>query len=306
MEITSKIKNADAVTHGGLFHTDDVMATVILKKLFGDFSLCRVDRLPKNLPDDILIYDIGSGKFDHHQKGGNGTRRNDVPYAAAGLIWREYGKRVLRKICEDITDDQLESVWRILDRELIAGIDAVDNGVYPKVDYPVKLASISAVISSFNPTWDSEESFDNAFLKAVSFAESIFDNFLRNAVADVKAKDIVEQGIEESEGGIMLFEEFIPWVKFIHRSRNPKAKEILFVVFPSARGGWMWQAVTDGIGSREFRKPVPKQWHGASPDELWIMTGAHTANFCHQTGFCGGAETMEDAIKMARVAIDCK
>lgn len=316
MEIIRNFKRAEAITHGGLFHADDVMATVFLKKRFGDFSLCRFDYLPKNVPEDILIYDIGGGKYDHHQKGGNGARRNDVPYASAGLIWRDFGKRVIRKLCEELTDEQVESVWRILDRELIAGIDAVDNGAYPKLDYPVKNASISAMISSFNPTWDSEESFDDAFLKAVKFAEGIFDNFLKNAVSDVKAKDIVEQAIEESEAGIMAFETYVPWLKYIYNSRNPKADEILFVVFPSTRGGWMWQAVNEK-GSREFRKAVPAEWRGLgnekdeaqrreSREALWLMTGAHTATFCHQTGFCGGAETIEDAIKMARVAIDCE
>ena len=73
---------ATAMTHGGKFHADDVISTVILKKIYGDsFKLIRTFRVPNDLPSNVIVYDIGGGALDHHQKGGNGVRKNGVPYS---------------------------------------------------------------------------------------------------------------------------------------------------------------------------------------------------------------------------------
>ena len=98
---TNSIQKANLITHGGVFHADDVMATVILEKVFGDVTVCRVLEVPEKLNSNVIVYDIGCGKWDHHQKGGNGVRKNGsnvgVPYAAAGLIWRDFGYEAIKK-----------------------------------------------------------------------------------------------------------------------------------------------------------------------------------------------------------------
>ena len=170
MDITKNIKEATAITHGGTFHADEIMATVILEKVFGDIIVCRTFRVPEDLKEDVIVYDIGFGAFDHHQKGGNGARENGVPYAACGLIWKEFGPQIVANTCNP------ELVWNLIDRDLIQGIDAGDNGAMPKTDYPAQAMSFSAVISGFNPNWDSNEDPDEAFAKAVELAEVVFDN----------------------------------------------------------------------------------------------------------------------------------
>ena len=93
---TNSIQKANLITHGGVFHADDVMATVILEKVFGDVTVCRVLEVPEKLNSNVIVYDIGGGKWDHHQKGGNGARKNGskigVPYAAAGCHPRHEGR----------------------------------------------------------------------------------------------------------------------------------------------------------------------------------------------------------------------
>ena len=41
-----------------------------------------------SVPDDFtgIVFDIGRGEFDHHQKDSR-IRENGVPYAAFGLLW---------------------------------------------------------------------------------------------------------------------------------------------------------------------------------------------------------------------------
>ena len=181
MDITKNIKEATAITHGGTFHADEIMATVILEKVFGDIIVCRTFRVPEDLKEDVIVYDIGFGTFDHHQKGGNGARENGVPYAACGLIWKEFGHKIVADTCNP------ELVWNLIDRGLIQGIDAGDNGALPKLDYPAQAMSFSAVISGFNHNWDSNEDHDEAFASLKKLAVIEPDEANRKAYLEAYA-----------------------------------------------------------------------------------------------------------------------
>lgn len=288
------------ITHGGIFHSDDVIATVILSKVFGNITVLRTFKIPDIISDDVIVYDIGLGKFDHHQKGGNGVRENGVPYASSGLIWKEYG----HKLVESTSNP--EFIWKTIDRELIQGVDATDNGAMPRGENTIPCMSICGAISSFNPTWDSSEDSDEAFLRAVKFAETIFDNVMASAISKANAQSLVTEAIENSSDGIMVLKQFAPWQNIVFHSKNPKANDILFVVFPSKRGGYNWQCVPNTPGGFDQRKPVPSSWKGLNGFELQNETGVSTATFCHAAGFIGGAETMEDAIALAKIAVNAK
>lgn len=298
IKITNNIEKANAITHGGTFHSDDVLATVILEKVFGNITVCRTFEVPEKLANDIIVYDIGFGKYDHHQKGGNGSRENGVPYASAGLIWRDFGRKLVEDTCNP------EMVWHLIDRDLIQGVDATDNGKMPSTDYPAQVMSFPKILSGFNPEWDSETSADEAFLKAIAFAKTVFENTLANAISLAKAKSIVDEAIKNAEGHIMVLDKFIPWQEFIFSSTSPKADDILFVVFPSTRGGYNWQCVPDTLGGFGQRKPVPTEWKGLHDLDYQKVTGVKTAIFCHPAGFIGGAETLEDAISIAKLAVE--
>jgi uncharacterized UPF0160 family protein len=296
---TTKIaEQATLVTHGGTFHSDEVLATVILSKVLGDVTVLRTFKVPEELDQEVIVYDIGFGKFDHHQKGGNGTRENGVPYASVGLIWKEFGRTLVENTCNP------ELVWNLIDRDLIQGVDATDNGTMPSADYPAQVMQLAQMISSFNPQWDSEEDSDYAFLKAVVFAEIVFDNTFATAVSKAKAQKIVDEAVEKSEGHIMVLNQFVPWQEFIFASNNEKAAEVQFVVFPSNRGGYNWQCVPNALGSFGQRKAVPTEWKGLRGTDLQKVTGVGTANFCHPAGFIGGAETFEDALALAKIAVE--
>lgn len=298
IKTTKTMEQATVVTHGGIFHADEVLATVILSKVLGDITVLRTSKVPEGLADDVIVYDIGFGRFDHHQKGGNGARENGVPYAAVGLIWKEYG----HKLVEDTVNPEL--VWSLIDRDLIQGVDATDNGAMPKSGSIAHNMSFSNIISSFNPTWDCAEDPDEAFIKAVEFAETVFENTLKNATAKAKAQKIVEEAIEKSQEHIMVLDRFVPWQEVIFSSENAKASEVLFVVFPSNRGGFNWQCVPEALGSFGQRKPVPSEWKGLSGEKLQKVTGITTATFCHPAGFIGSAETFKDAYALAKLAVE--
>ena len=298
IKTTKIVEQATVVTHGGTFHSDEVLATVILSKVFGDITVLRTFKVPEVLDEKVIVYDIGFGEFDHHQKGGNGARENGVPYSSVGLLWKKFGRLLVADTCNP------ELVWNLIDRDLIQGVDATDNGAMPAADYPAQVMQFSQMISCFNPQWDSNEDSDAAFLKTVAFAEIVFDNTFATAVSKAKAQKIVDEAIEKSEGHIMVLDQFVPWQEFIFASDNEKATDVQFVVFPSNRGGYNWQCVPDTLGGFGQRKSVPTEWKGLRGAELQSITGIKTASFCHPAGFIGGADTFEDALALAKIAVE--
>ena len=101
----------------------------------------------------------------------------------------------------------------------------------------------------------------------------------------------------------MVLDQHVPWQDFILLSQNKKAADILFVVYPSNRGGYNWHCVPDAIGSFGQRKSVPDEWKGLSGTKLQEITGIQTASFCHHNGFIGGADNLCDAIAIAKIAV---
>ena len=114
-------------THNGKFHADDVMATAILRLLLGDIKVTRT-RDENILRTLDFVYDIGFGEFDHHQLD-KAIRENDIPYAACGLVWREFGSRVIQKFNSEFNEEDIKSIFDCVDKNLVQGIDATDNGI---------------------------------------------------------------------------------------------------------------------------------------------------------------------------------
>ena len=84
LKIVNNMNNANAITHNGKFHVDEVFSTVLLMKVFDNIKVARVPDVPENMKmEDKIIYDIGKGKFDHHQSNAL-TREDNVKYSSFG------------------------------------------------------------------------------------------------------------------------------------------------------------------------------------------------------------------------------
>lgn len=310
-ETTVVVRNnmfeATCFTHAGTFHADEVMATAIIAELSSDKSI-NVDRTVDMdsvyPPANSIVYDIGFGPYDHHQKGGNGHRENGIPYAACGLIWRDFGMRLCCRVELRNEKDQ-RYLWEYIDKELIQGIDAYDNGVGERVN--TSSISISKIVSMMNPTWDSEPSIaleDNAFLSAVNLCRAIFNYVLNNGISMARARRLVENAIDKSDGRICVFDRYVPWESHVFECDSPKAKSLLYVVYPAKRGGYQFRVVPKAAGSFEQRNEVPSEWKGLRGKDLQVITGVPDATFVHPNGFIGGADSKTGAVELATKAIE--
>lgn len=83
-----------AITHGGRFHADDVFSARLLKMVYPDIRIIRTF----TVPDDFegIVFDIGGGKYDHHQKDSD-IRDNGIPYVAFDYCGANSANRLLPK-----------------------------------------------------------------------------------------------------------------------------------------------------------------------------------------------------------------
>ena len=87
-------KDASAFTHSGKFHADDVFSSALVTLSEpGNHNHLAETKYPDDF--DGIVFDIGRGRYDHHQKDSR-IRENGISYAAFGLLWEDLGCRNLR------------------------------------------------------------------------------------------------------------------------------------------------------------------------------------------------------------------
>lgn len=298
IKLVKNLEEANAITHAGSFHADDVFATIFLSKL-QDISLIRVNEIKEtDKIDEKIVYDIGFGEFDHHGENAK-VRENGIKYSAFGLLFEKFGKEYLKQKRKE----NVEECYQAYLKEFVLQIDAIDNGIFPKNPKDYSILTLSGLIECFNKTWKEECSTDEAFLEAIKIGEIIFNRIEKRILDKLDAKVFVEKGIENSKDSILILEEYMPFMDFILTSRNEKAKEILFVIYPSNRGGYGIRTVNKELGNHENRMDFPEKWAGKSAEELIEMTGINTFHFCHVNRFLCSCDTLEDAISVSKQAI---
>jgi uncharacterized UPF0160 family protein len=284
-------------THGGQFHTDDVFAVALLLKKFPGADVIRsreqADFERSDIVVDVgLVYDPEKGRFDHHQGDGAGQRDNGIKYSGFGLIWKHFG-------LEFCIDDQ--EVWQRINENLVASIDANDNGqlLYQKNDYDTDPFSLDAAIGLLNPAFDETLDRDEQFHQAVAMATVFLDRILTRTAAAVRAdRELVVAYEIAGDKRYIILDHYIPLTK-----ATDDMPELLYSVYPAEIKGWMIQAVNAPKEKFTTRRPLPAAWRGLPKDDLAMLTGIPDITFCHSSGFIGGAESKDAALAMLKLAL---
>ena len=279
MELLEEIKKKDAkaFTHGGKFHADDVFSSALLLYINPEIVISRGNKVPEDF--DGIVFDIGRGRYDHHQKDSR-VRENGVPYAAFGLLWEVLGKEILG-----------EELAEKMDESFIQPLDINDN--------TGEKNELATRIGNFNPPWDAKGGSDEAFFQAVSVAGMILENKFERYRGNARADQRVEQVLEEHnpKDRILVLPEFIPCQKALAET------EIAFVIFPSNRGGYCIQPQKREY-SMNYKCSFPSQWLGLEGEELVKETGLSSAVFCHKGGFLMTVGELEDAKAACKKALE--
>ena len=306
------------VTHGGKFHADDAWAVAVLLILFPEAELVRT-RDPAIIEAADFAVDVGgiwdpaTGRFDHHQKGFEGARQTGVPYASAGLVWRDYGARCVAALAEahagrSLDEDTARQLAYAIDADIVQYLDLSDVGAAKNAPGGYGL---SAVISGYNPSWMDEqrlgygpdaEAYRTAqFRRAVAVLTDIMVNAVKYRVGALLAVEQV-RGAEVLEGGRLLFLKngALPWSAVV-RKEMPK---VLFVIsYNMAEQRHMIHTVSVSTENFDARADLPEAWAGLRDADLAAVTGVPDAGFCHNGRFIASAKSYEGIREMARLAL---
>lgn len=258
-----KKKNAKAFTHSGKFHADDVFSYALLLYLNPEITITRGNKVPKDF--DGIVFDIGRGKYDHHQRDSR-IRENGVPYAAFGLLWEELGAEILGEELATLIGNFNPS-WD------------VENG--------------------------ENEAFSRAVQTAGMILVNMFEKYKGNERAEKRVEEIlaahnssVLSGEKsEIEAKILILPEFVPCQKQLRET------DIAFIIFPSNRGGYCIQPLKKEH-SLNYKCSFPENWLGLERDELKQATGLTSANFCHKGGFIMTVDDVNDAISACKISLE--
>jgi len=290
----TKIKTI--VTHSGRFHADDVFAVAALKILLKNYRLKVVrTREPEIISEGDFVVDVGTvynasqNKFDHHQLKGAGKRKNGIPYAAFGLVWKKYGEKISGK----------KRVAQEIDEKIVQFIDAEDNGVKTsKPIYTFEPFTISDLVSVWYPAWNEKTSEDEAFKSACAVAEKILNRAITRVEARIVAEKFVSTAYRRAKDKrIVVLPQKYPWQDFLINFPEPK-----FVISPQGQV-WHVTAVKKDNLTFENRLSFPKVWGGKRDKELARVSGVEDAIFCHNNLFMAVTGSKESAIKLAEIAL---
>jgi uncharacterized UPF0160 family protein len=243
--------------HSGMFHADDVAVVALLKLQYPDIEIIRSNNPDTTKADaQNLIADVGRqhdgvSLFDHHQlrpvkdqelvqEDGSillkkGTPKEEV-HAAVGLLWEAYGKKAEFPTLSG----------------LIHSIDLHDTGVVWTPAW--------TTVRDFYPNWDSDESPNEAFMRAVEWLTPALINAIKKDLSAAKAADWLSENAQVLNESILVMDKFVPWQNYA------KENGLKMAVFPGRDPGSYNIQVADPAWK------LPKAWLDTKPAGVTFVT----------------------------------
>lgn len=331
-------------THSGTFQADEAMGCWLLRQL----PTYRHSRVVRSRDKDVLdpldiVIDVGGVynhetlRYDHHQRGyderfdgGNKgstiteqTEGRVTKLSAAGLVYRHYGKDVLKEFYPDLPANLVDLAYIKIYDKLLEALDAIDTGV-EQAPQGVELlyhdsTGLASRVSRLNPRWNEVDestgekpNHDDRFAQAVELCGQDFVSVMTKVVeSDIPARKFVEEALlkrqeTDASGEIICFAHGgLPWRDHLYELEKEHKVDPLvkFVLYQDLSDMWRVQAVTIEGRGFENRLSLPASWRGVRDEDLASISGIEGARFCHAAGFIGGANTYEGVLAMAKQAL---
>lgn len=197
-------------------------------------------------------------------------------------------------------------------------MDGIDNGVSVAegdLRYHVS-TTLSSRVGSLNAPWNhmaSAQEINQRFHAAMQVTGLEYLNHLHSLLTVWwPARAIVQGALDErkvydEEGRIMVLFHYCPWVQHLFEIERSNAavaeRPVLYTIYQDSGKSWRVQAVPVSEHSFESRKGLPVEWRGLRDDVLSDKLGLPGCIFVHASGFIGGHQTKEGALKMAQLAL---
>lgn len=284
------------------------------------------------------VFDVDKLRLDHHQRSFQHnikdfhpnlktTNPNKPPrLSASGLVFTFFGKDYISKILNlgskyEELDDKNKNMVDIIHEKSYTSffeeIDAVDNGVEMVSgdniihNYHVN-SDISSRVHRFNPSEKdpTPEYRLEQFKKAMEMVSAEMSQVIKSLgelwwPKRQKFRDLFLKRKEFDPSGQLVFIEGdgVVWKSIIYELEEEAGcpGEVKFVVYEnkSDTSSWRLTAVPASYRSFASRVPLKEEWRGKRDEDLQRISGVPDATFVHNTGFTGGAKSLEGVKSMA-------
>ncbi|XP_076652815.1 MYG1 protein C27H6.8 [Halictus rubicundus] len=316
-------------THDGCFHCDEALACFLLKTLprYKDAEIVRSRDLSILSTCDIVVdvgqkYDPSTHRYDHHMRDFKESVSTVIKkpgynwkmkLSSAGLIYCHFGMEILKLLLPNMSDSDIEQIFKRVYGTFIYEIDGIDNGV-PMFDgepeYRI-VTDISSRVDFLNAPWNSEGiDVDRQFLKAVELTgQDFMQHVNRAAYVWLPARSIVEEAIQnrfevDPSGEIIVLSRGTTWQEHLFRIEEELKLEptLKYVIFKDKE--YRVRAVPVKSSSFVCRIFLPEAWAGLRDKDLEVASGIEGTMFVHTVRFIGGHKTKDGAIMMARKSLE--
>lgn len=289
-DLYNKINKNIAYTHSGFFHADDVLCTALLRIINPNIKIKRVHTITEDM-ESFLVFDIGGGKFDHHQSDNESRTWKkgelNIPYASFGKLWELIGYQLLG-----------DNYYKVMDYDFVSEIDRADNSSYN--------TTFSMLIESMNPQWNedqSDEAIYKKFEEAVSISIVLLNSYMNKMKSFLEADRKLEECLSDVETievkyknknyslHVLYRDEYIPII------RQLSFTDVDFYIYPSNRGGYCISPIKDK-STKDFKIKIPEWLYGKNEEELSkIVNGI---KFVHSSGFLATSKDKESAYRFVK------
>ena len=236
--------------HSGQFHADDIFCVAMAQIIKPEIRIFRIsdkDVEKYNAMDDVIVCDIGGGRYDHHQRDAK-RRASGEKYAACGLFFEQWWPLLF----------PTEDTAKAFEEAVIIPIELQDNNG-PQMGNP-----LSIMLGGLNPTDGGNA--DEAFIHAVEITKELILGQIAAAEEKVrKHLEIVAPAMEACAGTGLLN---LPQFGKLDYAHDAGFK---FALYPSNRGGYNIQQVDESL---------PAEWLEEKPQGCtFVHTGLFLAAF---------------------------
>lgn len=289
-------------THSGMFHLDDVLSTIMLRRIYPNSKLIRT-RDKAILDSCDIVYDVGSvynpdlKRFDHHQRGFDTkfSSKYDYKMSSAGLVYKNYTNELFVTYGYK-KDENYQFIVDKIYEEYILGIDANDNGYERNGNYEIR--SLATAVKGFNKSVDENDTFE----KAVDYIKIDFDNYMNWVFTDwLFDFKYAKQCVDNCQSVILVADKHVSSGSIaIHAEKQKKDLKFLIRKEPDQ---FRIYGIPAGNNTFKCKAYLKESWRGLRNNSLVDVSGISTATFVHANGFTGGALNLDDAIEMCMKSI---
>jgi len=290
------------ITHSGGFHLDDIFAVATILLHHGEQGNIIRSRDPEIIERGDVVVDVGRVydpvrcRFDHHQHMENGIRENGIPYAAFGLVWKEYGESVCNS----------EYIARNIEERLVYPIDALDNGVEISPQHAgsapfMRSPQLHDIVHLLHPTWNEPDTLDEQFEIAVKLAVWYLKRLIVvSSHASLARQKVLEAYEQARDKRIIILDDKYPFYEALAPYDEP-----LYVIYPDTKERALWgiKGVRKNPAHFEVKKPLPEAWAGKEGYELQSISQVEGAQFAHKGRFFATASSLESAVSLVNKAL---